>query len=267
MHTHDTDSEQVSLRPKSSRLDPAVPSEVLKAAAAGRPDVLNGPAMLGLQRAIGNAGVGAMLEQDRSPIHDVVGSGGGSPLPADVRTDMQTRLGHDFSDVRVHTDSAADASAKSVNAHAYTVGNNVVFQRDQYDPASDHGRTTLAHELVHVVQQRSGPVDGTDAPGGIKVSDPSDRFEREAAATATAVMSGPAPSATHADGGSAGGPGVQRHADESAGDEVVQGSFAPGSAVQRDEAPAEEQEEDQVAQGSFVQREGEEEQVDEESGG
>ena len=48
-----------------------------------------------------------------------------------------------------------------MNAHAYTVGSNVVFQRDQYDPGSDAGRTMLAHELTHVVQQRSGPVDGT----------------------------------------------------------------------------------------------------------
>ena len=47
----------------------------------------------------------------------------------------------------------------------------VVFQRDRYDPSSHEGRVTLAHELTHVVQQRSGPVEGTSAPGGIKVSD------------------------------------------------------------------------------------------------
>ena len=50
---------------------------------------------------------------------------------------MEARLGHDFSDVRVHTGDAADASARSVNAHAYTVGSNIVFQRDKYDPGSD----------------------------------------------------------------------------------------------------------------------------------
>ena len=55
------------------------------------------------------------------------------------------------------------------------------------------GKTTLAHELTHVVQQRSGPVDGTPAAGGIRVSDPSDRFEREAAATAERAVSAPAP--------------------------------------------------------------------------
>ena len=102
-------------------------------------------------------------------MHDVVNSGG-RPLEPEVRRDMESRLGHDFSDVRVHDDSAAAASATAVNAHAYTVGSNVVFQRDKYDPSSTEGRTTLAHELTHVVQQRSGPVDGTSAPGGIKVS-------------------------------------------------------------------------------------------------
>ena len=134
--------------------------------------MLDGSGILGLQRAIGNAGVGALLESEpaeeqRSPVHDVVNSGGGSPLAPDVREEMQGRLGHDFSDVRVHTDSAAHDSAKSVNAHAYTVGTNVVFQRDKYDPASAEGKTMLAHELTHVIQQRSGPVEGTDTGGGI----------------------------------------------------------------------------------------------------
>ena len=128
-------------------------------------------------------------------MHDVVNSGGGSPLAPDVQEEMQGRLGHDFSDVRVHNDSQAHESAQSVNAHAYTVGSNVVFQRDKYDPGSAEGKTMLAHELTHVVQQRSGPVDGSAAGGGIKVSDPSDRFEREASANAERVMAGPAPSA------------------------------------------------------------------------
>ena len=102
-------------------------------------------------------------------------------------------MGQDFSDVRVHTGDAADASARSVSAHAYTVGSNIVFQRGTYDPGSSQGRTLLAHELTHVVQQRSGPVEGTPAAGGVSVSDPSDRFEVEAARNADRVMSQPAP--------------------------------------------------------------------------
>jgi hypothetical protein len=242
MRTHDHDTEDVSLRPKSARLDQRPPAHLLQAAAAGRSDVLDGQGILGLQRAVGNAGVGAMLEEERSPVHDVVNSSGGSPLAPDVREEMQGRLGHDFSDVRVHTDSAAHDSAKSVNAHAYTVGSNIVFQRDTYDPGSDAGRLTLAHELTHVLQQRSGPVDGTAAPGGIKVSDPGDRFEREASANADRVMSAPATTAQLES--------VQRQADHDHGDDPeVQGLF-----VQRAADPEAEEDEEPV-QGLFVQRE------------
>src|SRR6478609_7665838 len=201
MRTHDHGSEETSLRPKSARIDSHASAHQLQAAATGRSDVLDSAGILGLQRAIGNAGVGAMLEEERSPVHDVVNSGGGSPLAPDVQEEMQGRLGHDFSDVRVHNDSKAHDSAQSVNAHAYTVGSHVVFQRDAYDPASHQGRTTLAHELTHVVQQRSGPVDGTEVSGGIRVSSPGDRFEREAAATAERVMAGPAPLVQRAEAG------------------------------------------------------------------
>ncbi|MEP6561839.1 MAG: DUF4157 domain-containing protein, partial [Nakamurella sp.] len=193
MRTHDHDSEERSLRPKSGRVEAAASAQLMQAAATGRRDVLDSADILRLQRAVGNSGVGAMMDEDRSPVHDVVNSGAGSALAPDVRAEMQGRLGHDFDHVRVHNDSQAHESARSVNAHAYTVGSNVVFQRDKYDPSSAEGKTMLAHELTHVVQQRSGPVDGSSARGGIKVSDPSDRFEREAAANADRVMSAPAP--------------------------------------------------------------------------
>ena len=142
------------------------------------------------------------LEEERSPVHDVVGSGG-TPLEPGLRADMEGRFGHDFGDVRIHNDAAAHHSAKSVNAQAFTVGSDIVFQSGNYDPGSAAGKHMLAHELTHVVQQRSGPVDGTDAGGGVKVSDPSDRFERQAVANADHVMSGPAPAPAAA-------PGVQR---------------------------------------------------------
>jgi hypothetical protein len=147
---------------------------------------------------------------------------------------MESRLGHDFGDVRVHTGSRAHDSAQAVNAHAYTVGSNIVFQRDKYDPSSTEGRTMLAHELTHVVQQRSGPVEGTPTGDGIQVSDPSDRFEREAAANAERVMSAPAPTA-----GSPAGLAVQRQeGEEEPEDAAVQGVF-----VQRQESEEEQPEE------------------------
>lgn len=97
---------------------------------------------------------------------------------------METRLRHDFSDVRLHTDARAQRSATELGARAYTSGNHIV------SAASDIDKHTLAHELTHVVQQRQGPVAGTDQGNGLRVSDPSDRYERAAEATATRVMSG-----------------------------------------------------------------------------
>ena len=127
--------------------------------------------------------------EEQSPIHDVVGRGGGSALDEATRTTMESRMGADFGDVRVHTDAQASKSAESVGANAYTVGSDIVFRSGQFDTSSTTGQRTLAHELSHVVQQRSGPVDGTDAPGGIKLSNPSDKFEQAAEEVASEVVS------------------------------------------------------------------------------
>ncbi|WP_435883824.1 eCIS core domain-containing protein [Streptomyces tanashiensis] len=132
------------------------------------------------------AGCGHQEAVQRSTVPDVLRSAG-RPLEDSVRADMESRLGADFSDVRVHDDAAARASAEEVGARAYTSGAHVVIG----DGGGD--RHTLAHELTHVIQQRQGPVAGTDSGDGLKVSDPSDRFEREAEANATRVLSGPAP--------------------------------------------------------------------------
>ena len=252
-HSHDGDDAR-ELRPRADRIESDDTSLMYRAAAAGRTDVLGPAGLLGLQRAVGNAGVAGVVEEDRSPVLDVVGSGGGAPLDEDTRTDMESRLGHDFGDVRVHSDSRAHDSAQAVNAHAYTVGSNIVFQRDKYDPSSSDGRTMLAHELTHVVQQRSGPVEGTPTGGGIQVSDPSDRFEREAAANAERAISAPARTpASH----SAEGAAVQR----------CGAGCEDGDAVQRQEAPVPEEEEKEeeapAAQGSFVQRQQDEEPAEE----
>ncbi|WP_406159584.1 DUF4157 domain-containing protein [Streptomyces sp. NBC_01005] len=245
-HGHEHDEPVHASRASEGR-EPADTPHLYRAAAAGRPDVVGAGGMSVLQRAVGNSAVGSMLqrkeEEERSPVHDVVSSGGGQPLDTDTRADLEGRMGADFSDVRVHTDSAAHESAKGVGAHAYTVGNNVVFQRDAYDPSSSQGRTTLAHELTHVIQQRNGPVDGTEAAGGIRVSDPSDRFEREAVANADRVLSDPAPaSAPVSDSAAApaSAASVQRAATE---DEDEQPADVQGSFVQRAEEGAEEEEE------------------------
>lgn len=70
---------------------------------------------------------------------------------------MEPRFGHDFSKVRVHSGAAAEQSARAVNAHAYTVGQNIVFGAGMFAPATAGGRRLLAHELTHVVQQEGHP--------------------------------------------------------------------------------------------------------------
>jgi len=87
---------------------------------------------------------------------DRVLSGASRPLDISLQKDMGSRFGYDFSNVRVHTGSAADESAREVNAHAYTVGHNIVFGAGQFAPGSYTGRRLIAHELTHVVQQSAG---------------------------------------------------------------------------------------------------------------
>jgi Domain of unknown function (DUF4157) len=164
--------------------------------------------LLSLQRTAGNAAVAQLLQGQRpgedidtSPVLDVVGKGKGRPLDSRLRSDMEALFGQDFSQVRVHTGPQAAASASSVSAEAYTVGDEIVFGEGRFS------RRTLAHELTHVVQQRAGPVSGVDTGRGVAVSEPSDRFEQEAQATAHRVMSGSVPAVSV---GAAARGGVQR---------------------------------------------------------
>ena len=90
-----------------------------------------------------------------SIVHQVLRARG-QPLDPGTRTFMEPRFGHDFANVRVHTNNHAATSAEAVNALAYTVGNHVVFGAGQYAPGSARGQRLLAHELTHVVQQNGG---------------------------------------------------------------------------------------------------------------
>lgn len=82
-------------------------------------------------------------------------SGKGQPLPAQANAFFSSKMGYDFSHVKTHHDKEAADSAKAVNAKAYTIGNNVVFNEGQYDTQSSEGKKLMAHELTHVVQQGS----------------------------------------------------------------------------------------------------------------
>jgi hypothetical protein len=113
---------------------------------------------------------------------EFVGRSAGQALDTKTRSDMEARLGEDLSGIRIHADEAAAQSALALRARAYTIGGDIVFGPGAYAPATSEGRRTLTHELVHVQQQRRGPVPGTG--DGIAISDPRDSFEREAQAAA-----------------------------------------------------------------------------------
>lgn len=197
--------------------------------------------LLTMQRLAGNAAVAQLLSEGaatefeeegavagRSPVLDVVEGGGGRPLGDRTRASMERALGTDLSDVRIHDDSAASRSAEAIKARAYTVGNDVVFREGAYQPDTADGQRVLAHELTHVVQQRSGPVDGTASGDGIALSDPDDRFERAAEANADRIMADSAATAQVHAGNSpsvGGAIATQREdEDEQAGEEAEEAS-------------------------------------------
>jgi hypothetical protein len=80
----------------------------------------------------------------------------GQPLDPTTRDFMETRFGHNFSQVRVHTGPTAAESARSISALAFTSAHNIVFGSGQYSPGTNEGRKLLAHELTHVLQQGTG---------------------------------------------------------------------------------------------------------------
>lgn len=84
-------------------------------------------------------------------------SNSGSPLTADSQQFYSQALDYDFSQVRVHTGNPAESAASHVRARAFTLGNDVVFNRGEYNPHSHEGKRILAHELTHVVQQNRDP--------------------------------------------------------------------------------------------------------------
>ena len=105
-------------------------------------------------------------------------SGQGSRLDRQTLSSLAPSHG-DVSDAHIHVGNEADRLARTVNAQAFTVGNDVFFRNGSYDPSSKKGKELLAHELTHVVQQRGAP-----AAGPLQVSEPGDALEREADAVA-----------------------------------------------------------------------------------
>ncbi|BAZ41857.1 hypothetical protein NIES4101_78250 [Calothrix sp. NIES-4101] len=90
--------------------------------------------------------------------------GGGQPLDADLQRSMGQAMGADFSGVRVHADTQADQLNQSIQAKAFTTGQDVFFRQGAYEPGSRGGQELIAHELTHVVQQNSGAVQRSPQP-------------------------------------------------------------------------------------------------------
>jgi hypothetical protein len=115
-----------------------------------------------LQQALGNRRVSQLLgAPDTRPeageyVTPVRVDRPGRPLDQPVRAEMESRFQHDLSQVRVHADAGAAASAAELDARAYTLGHHIVFGAGQYAPEGERGRRLLAHELAHVLQQRQG---------------------------------------------------------------------------------------------------------------
>jgi hypothetical protein len=156
--------------------------------------------LLKLQQSHGNQFVQRLLNLQRHPdgpsastdappqVYQALRSPG-QPLNHSTKDFFESSFGHDFSDVRVHTDSQASESAESVNALAYTVGQDVVFGAGQYAPETEGGKGLLAHELAHVVQQGAGR-GGGGISEKLEVGEADDEYEREADLVAQQVMRG-----------------------------------------------------------------------------
>ncbi len=115
-----------------------------QAGANGRPSEIH--------RKLSRANSQSENEPAPAVVHQVLNRSG-IPLDQEIRDFMEPRFGIDFDRVRVHNDGMAALSAQVVAARAYTVGNHIVFNQGKYAPHTDQGKTLIAHELSHVVQQ------------------------------------------------------------------------------------------------------------------
>lgn len=177
---------QTQVKPTAVPVLPGGGSSLQRQCACGthtlgdRCDSCKGGAGLLQRKAVGRGG----YPEVPPIVHDVLRSPG-QPLDAATRAFFEPRFGQDFSLVRVHTDARAVASARAVNALAYTVERNVVFGSQQYAPGIERGRKLLAHELAHVAQQaRAAP------SGALEIGDVNGAAERDADAAANAFSTG-----------------------------------------------------------------------------
>jgi hypothetical protein len=155
------------------------------------PESMRSEDVLAAQQTVGNQVVQRALDKDdrRKGLTDNQGNlrqdlneqiqqkrGGGSPLPENIQKEASKKLGHNFKEVRIHTDESADKLSRTISARAFTIGKDIFFKNGVFAPGSSAGRETIIHELTHVVQQggRSG------ASGALKLGAPDTAHEKEA---------------------------------------------------------------------------------------
>ena len=117
----------------------------------------------------------------------------GQPVEPIARGRLEKQLGHDFSRVRVHYESAAADSARRLHANAFTVGEHVVFASGRYQPHTTSGRRLLAHELAHVVQQRRGASSPQRSTGGENIGQDDSHTQRAGEMLVQCDFAGPVP--------------------------------------------------------------------------
>jgi exonuclease VII small subunit len=167
--------------------------------------MVQGKAIRADVQANANANQVAPLEQQQesSEVPSIVNealSSPGQPLDPVTRAFMEPRFGQDFSRVRVHSDAAAERSAQEVNAHAYTVNQNIVFGAGRFAPGTQEGRRLLAHELTHVVQQSSAEANVVRRSDGFDEDEPTLEWERAGTVVEPSPLGSPR-GAAHRPGG------------------------------------------------------------------
>lgn len=156
------------------------------------PDTLRVQDVLAAQQEVGNQVVqralnGNVHQKQLTDAHGNLSSefkdaiqkqrGGGASLPVSIQREASQSLGHDFNDVRIHTDEEAHRLSRSLHARAFTIGKDIFFKRGVFAPGTRSGRETLIHELAHVVQQSRGR---SSTNGTLKLGAPDTSHEKEA---------------------------------------------------------------------------------------
>ncbi|WP_074854643.1 eCIS core domain-containing protein [Natrinema salifodinae] len=144
------------------------------------------PSEYNVQRALN--GTDTTKDEVPDTVLEVLGQGG-KPLETPIQRALEEGLDADFSNVRIHTGATAAEAADTIDAKAFTCGNDIVFNAGEYDPESPEGQFLLAHELAHVRQQTGAAISMMPKSNADLEIDPDPQLEREADQAAAQAVS------------------------------------------------------------------------------